>query len=355
MSYPSISASPHPSSPPLSPEHHGYVSSTQARSGSRESTPTSIHPAGQASSRSPTVASSAAAAAGSRSPGYPSPPASPPQRGDPKSGTMGPPQTVPRSSHAHRTSTSPSSPSSSGGSGAYSSMTGASVTLQQPATQTYAHLPPGRAATGGQSHSHRPVSAMPTPVDHSSSRSSQASGNVFASMQGTYAERRASAHPTMSSSSSSSSTPGGGSSAPPLPSSPHGMDAITNQAISSGIPITSPAALSYFAAHPRRQQVHFGNYLLLQTLGEGEFGKVKLGVHKEWGEEVAVKLIKREKVGTPGGQLQLNNPEKDPAKMSKVEREIQVLKDVRHPNIVRLYEVIESDRYIGIVLERRIV
>ncbi|PWN33287.1 Pkinase-domain-containing protein, partial [Meira miltonrushii] len=129
------------------------------------------------------------------------------------------------------------------------------------------------------------------------------------------------------------------------------MDTLTSNAIGQGIPTTSPAAMQYFAAHPRRQQVHFGNYLLLQTLGEGEFGKVKLGVHKEWGEEVAVKLIKRDKVGTSDGQLQITGPSKDPAKMSKVEKEIRVLKDVRHPNIVRLYEVIESDRYIGIVLE----
>ncbi|KAK0564987.1 hypothetical protein OC844_001441 [Tilletia horrida] len=122
--------------------------------------------------------------------------------------------------------------------------------------------------------------------------------------------------------------------------------------VPAGVPITSPAAVAYFAAHPRRQQVYFGNYLLLQTLGEGEFGKVKLGVHREWGEEVAVKLIKRDKVA--GGEqslLQVDGQPKDPAKMTKVEREIQVLKDVRHPNIVRLYEVIESDRYIGIVLE----
>ncbi len=160
-------------------------------------------------------------------------------------------------------------------------------------------------------------------------------------MNPNYTERRASAHPTMTSSHNGSSSSG-------VPAS---IDPTTSQAISSGIPITSPAALSYFAAHPRRQQVHFGNYLLLQTLGEGEFGKVKLGVHKEWGEEVAVKLIKRDKVA---GDAPLNLDDtgnKDPAKMTKVEREIQVLKDVRHPNIVRLYEVIESDRYIGIVLE----
>jgi hypothetical protein len=74
-----------------------------------------------------------------------------------------------------------------------------------------------------------------------------------------------------------------------------------------------PAALAYAAAHPRRQIPKFGPYLLLQTLGEGEFGKVKLGLHCQWGEEVAVKLIRRGNVG-------------DSVRMGKVEREIEVLR-----------------------------
>ena len=73
------------------------------------------------------------------------------------------------------------------------------------------------------------------------------------------------------------------------------------------------AAVAYAAAHPRRTIPKFGPYLLLQTLGEGEFGKVKLGLHNQWGEEVAVKLIRRGNVDTT-------------VRMSKVEREIEVLK-----------------------------
>ncbi|KAF8811906.1 Pkinase-domain-containing protein [Phlegmacium glaucopus] len=99
-----------------------------------------------------------------------------------------------------------------------------------------------------------------------------------------------------------------------------------------------PAAVAYTAAHPRRTIPKFGPYLLLQTLGEGEFGKVKLGLHIRWGEEVAVKLIRR---GNVDGTV----------RMSKVEREIEVLKTLKHPNIVRLYDVIETDKYIGIILE----
>lgn len=99
-----------------------------------------------------------------------------------------------------------------------------------------------------------------------------------------------------------------------------------------------PAAVAYAAAHPRRQIPKFGPYLLLQTLGEGEFGKVKLGLHSQWGEEVAVKLIRRGNIDSP-------------TRMSKVEREIEVLRTIKHPNIVRLYDVIETDKYIGIILE----
>ncbi|CAE6534730.1 unnamed protein product [Rhizoctonia solani] len=99
-----------------------------------------------------------------------------------------------------------------------------------------------------------------------------------------------------------------------------------------------PAAVAYQAAHPRRAIPRFGPYLLLQTLGEGEFGKVKLGLHANWGEEVAVKLIRRGNV-------------ENALRMSKVEREIEVLRKINHPNIVRLYDVIETDKYIGIVLE----
>ncbi|KAG6816843.1 hypothetical protein H0H87_002492 [Tephrocybe sp. NHM501043] len=99
-----------------------------------------------------------------------------------------------------------------------------------------------------------------------------------------------------------------------------------------------PAAVAYATAHPRRTIPKFGPYLLLQTLGEGEFGKVKLGLHSQWGEEVAVKLIRRGNVDNS-------------VRMSKVEREIEVLRTLKHPNIVRLYDVIETDKYIGIILE----
>lgn len=77
--------------------------------------------------------------------------------------------------------------------------------------------------------------------------------------------------------------------------------------------VLHPSVWSYKQAHPKRPMVGFGPYVLLQTLGEGEFGKVKLGVHTEHGVECAIKLIRR-------GSLE------DEVRASKVEREIAVLK-----------------------------
>lgn len=75
-----------------------------------------------------------------------------------------------------------------------------------------------------------------------------------------------------------------------------------------------PAVVAFKKEHPRRAQLEFGSYILLQTLGEGEFGKVKLGVHKDFGEECAVKLIKKNSLGGDGD-----------SRMLKVRREIEVL------------------------------
>lgn len=89
------------------------------------------------------------------------------------------------------------------------------------------------------------------------------------------------------------------------------------------------------------REVRFGDYVLGSTLGQGEFGKVKLGWRKDGKqpEQVAIKLIRKDTV-----------PPKS-SRETKVFREINALKLLTHPNIVRLEEVIQNDKYIGIVLE----
>lgn len=88
-----------------------------------------------------------------------------------------------------------------------------------------------------------------------------------------------------------------------------------------------------------RKETRFGEYILGQTLGEGEFGKVKLGWKKGGEVQVAIKLIRRET---------LNG---NPARLPKIYREVTILRGLEHPNIVRLHEMIETSQYIGIILE----
>ncbi|KAJ3288982.1 hypothetical protein HK104_007824 [Borealophlyctis nickersoniae] len=90
--------------------------------------------------------------------------------------------------------------------------------------------------------------------------------------------------------------------------------------------------------HHHRQHANFGPYRLHRTLGEGEFGKVKLAVHLETGKEVAIKLIKKENIESP-------------SRRSKLMREISILQAVDHPFIVKLIEVIETEQYIGMIME----
>ncbi|KAI1077332.1 hypothetical protein F5B20DRAFT_583327 [Whalleya microplaca] len=92
--------------------------------------------------------------------------------------------------------------------------------------------------------------------------------------------------------------------------------------------------------HSKREKASkFGDYYLGNTIGEGEFGKVKLGWKQDGGVQVAIKLIRRDSVG--------NNP----SRLAKIYREVAILRGISHPNIVRLHEMSETERQIGIVLE----
>lgn len=83
---------------------------------------------------------------------------------------------------------------------------------------------------------------------------------------------------------------------------------------------------------------YFGRYKILHTIGRGEFGKVKLAYDPKSDTKVAIKFIKRSNITTP-------------QKQAKLEREINILQRLNHPNVVRLYDVIKTEKYIGMVME----
>ncbi|XP_043232334.1 serine/threonine-protein kinase MARK2-like isoform X9 [Amphibalanus amphitrite] len=82
---------------------------------------------------------------------------------------------------------------------------------------------------------------------------------------------------------------------------------------------------------------HIGKYQLLKTIGKGNFAKVKLAKHLPTGEEVAIKIIDK---------TQMN-----PGSLQKLFREVRIMKMLDHPNIVKLYQVIETKKTLYLVME----
>lgn len=81
-----------------------------------------------------------------------------------------------------------------------------------------------------------------------------------------------------------------------------------------------------------------GKYEVGRTIGEGTFAKVKFAKHSETGESVAIKVMAKTTI--------LKH-----RMVEQIKREISIMKIVRHPNIVRLHEVLASETKIYIILE----
>uniref|UniRef100_A0A5B6YLL0 non-specific serine/threonine protein kinase n=1 Tax=Davidia involucrata TaxID=16924 RepID=A0A5B6YLL0_DAVIN len=81
-----------------------------------------------------------------------------------------------------------------------------------------------------------------------------------------------------------------------------------------------------------------GKYEIGRTIGEGTFAKVKFAQNTETGESVAMKILDRSTI--------IKHKMVD-----QIKREISIMKLVRHPNVVRLHEVLASRTKIYIILE----
>lgn len=101
-------------------------------------------------------------------------------------------------------------------------------------------------------------------------------------------------------------------------------------------PVAAPAAPH--APHTPHSSVRIGKYHVLLTLGEGSFGKVKLAQHVTTGQKVALKIINRKTLAKLDMQ-------------GRVEREILYLRLLRHPHIIKLYDVIKLKDEIIMVIE----
>ena len=90
-----------------------------------------------------------------------------------------------------------------------------------------------------------------------------------------------------------------------------------------------------------RKAVGYSNlsdlYEIKDVLGKGKFGLVRLGILKENGRKVAIKIINKKLVSL--------------LDLEQVKTEVEILKIAQHPNIIRLYDVFENEKYIYIIME----
>lgn len=78
-------------------------------------------------------------------------------------------------------------------------------------------------------------------------------------------------------------------------------------------------------------------YKIEATIGRGTFGTVKRAKNRATGERFAVKVLSKKK---------MNQEDIDAA-----QTEIDILKRVDHPNIIKLFETFEDDRHFCLVME----
>mmetsp|Transcript_88809 Transcript_88809/g.176546 ORF Transcript_88809/g.176546 Transcript_88809/m.176546 type:complete len:573 (+) Transcript_88809:144-1862(+) len=81
-----------------------------------------------------------------------------------------------------------------------------------------------------------------------------------------------------------------------------------------------------------------GNYILAEKVGQGGFGSVVKGVHSETGEMAAIKFVPKDTF-------------RSLSDLQRVFQEIQALRNLRHPNIVRILDVADHPDNVCFIME----
>ncbi|XP_062844895.1 serine/threonine-protein kinase SIK2a isoform X2 [Trichomycterus rosablanca] len=87
----------------------------------------------------------------------------------------------------------------------------------------------------------------------------------------------------------------------------------------------------------QRAPVRVGFYEIERTLGKGNFAVVKLARHRITKSEVAIKIIDKTQL--------------DAANLEKIYREVEIMKLLDHPHIIKLYQVMETKNMLYLVTE----
>ena len=88
----------------------------------------------------------------------------------------------------------------------------------------------------------------------------------------------------------------------------------------------------------KEKEYKIGNYLIKKTLGQGTFGKVKLGIYLPSQEKVAIKILEKDRIVERDDEI-------------RVKREFDMLALFNHPNVILVAEIFESPDSFFSVME----
>ena len=93
----------------------------------------------------------------------------------------------------------------------------------------------------------------------------------------------------------------------------------------------------YSSDNPNNHENIICDFIIKETLGKGSFGVVKSAINAQTGEKVAIKILNETKI-----------PYEE--KINSL-REIEIMKNLKHPNIIRFYGYISNDKQLYLITE----
>ena len=80
------------------------------------------------------------------------------------------------------------------------------------------------------------------------------------------------------------------------------------------------------------------DFKFIKTIGEGTFGKVKSAIEINTGQKVSIKILNKNMI-------------KGKENIEQINREIKILKTLNHPNLIKLFQIIEDNSHYYIITE----
>ncbi|CAM6002421.1 unnamed protein product [Sphagnum balticum] len=80
------------------------------------------------------------------------------------------------------------------------------------------------------------------------------------------------------------------------------------------------------------------DYLVGKIIGEGAYASVRVAIYKPDNQKIAIKAYEKGKIS-------------EPQRKKTVRREIKILQILDHPNILKIYDVVETNNHVNIIMQ----